>query len=97
MTREHWKTVVLAVIAAGLVFIDILPLRTITIHVELPPPDGQVAQKIATAESNSAASLAIAALAVVFLIVTICLIVWVVRRCLRHLADAKKSNLADVL
>jgi len=96
MTREHWKTVVLAAIAAGFVFVDLLPLRSVTIHVELPPAGEPVADKVPAGDANSALSLAVGALAVVFLIVTIGLIVWVVRRCLRHLADARKPDLADV-
>ena len=78
------KTAILAVIAAVLVGILVMPLSTISIHVELPTTGEAVAAQ------------AMGALLLVLLIVTIILIVWVVRRCIRHVADAKKPNLADV-
>jgi hypothetical protein len=96
MRREHWKTVVLAVIAAGFVVIDILPLSTISIRVELPPAAGTVAESAPRPEAGSSAALAVGALALVILIMTFVLIVWVIRRCIRHVTDAKRPNLADV-
>jgi hypothetical protein len=96
MTREHWKTVVIAVIAAVLVVIDILPLRTISVRVELPPAAGTVAEKAPAAEAGSSVALALGALSLVVVSLTVVLIVWVVRRSIRHLADARKPNLADV-
>ena len=95
MTREHWKTVILAVIAAVLVGSFLMPMRTVSIRIDLPPAGEPIAEAAAP-EAGSAVALAVGALAVVLLIVTIVLIVWVVRRCIRHVADARRPNPVDV-
>jgi hypothetical protein len=92
VTREHWKTVFLAVIAAVLVFIDILPMRTVSIRVDLPPEAGSAPP----AQVGSAMEAAVMWVSAAVLIVTIALIVWVIRRCIRHVASAKRPNPADV-
>jgi hypothetical protein len=95
VTREHRKTIVLAVIAAVLLFVEILPLPTLSVRVDLPPAGQPVAQPV-PATAGSTTALGVGALALVLLIVTVVMIVWVVRRCIRHIRDVKKPNPADV-
>jgi hypothetical protein len=96
VTREHWKTVILGAIAAGLVVVLAFPLSTVSVHVEMPSQGASALPTPPPVHNTSPQVLALAYATMLGLVVTIVLIVWIVRRCLRHLADSRKPDLADI-